>query len=84
MVILRMQAVLAEMGHRSPASIYQAIRAGLFTRAVRIGARAVGWPADEVHAINVARVAGNSDLELKRLVCRLHASRTAPCEGVQP
>jgi prophage regulatory protein len=75
MTILRMTAVMAETGHRSPASIYQAIKAGLFTRQVRVGMRAVGWPAGEVHAINAARAAGKAESEIRALVNRLHAGR---------
>ena len=76
MSILRMPAVKAETGHRSHASIYNAIKAGLFTKPVKIGQRAVGWTSDEVQAINAARIAGQSDAEIRELVKRLHAKRT--------
>lgn len=75
MSILRMPAVKAETGHRSHASIYNAIRAGLFTKPVSIGERAVGWPDSEVQAINAARIAGKPEAEIRELVCRLHAKR---------
>lgn len=75
MSILRMPAVKAETGHRSHASIYNAIRAGTFTRPVQIGERSVGWPSDEVQSINAARIAGRSDAEIRELVDRLHAKR---------
>ena len=75
MSILRMPAVKAETGHRSHASIYNAIKAGLFTRPVQIGDRSVGWPDDEVKAINAARIAGHSIAEIRDLVMRLHAKR---------
>lgn len=75
MSILRMPAVKAETGHRSHASIYTAIKAGLFTQPVQIGQRSVGWPDDEVKAINTARIAGKSDADIKALVARLHAKR---------
>lgn len=76
MSILRMPAVKAETGHRSHASIYTAIKAGLFTTPVQIGQRSVGWPSEEVAAINAARIAGKSETEIKELVNRLHAKRT--------
>jgi prophage regulatory protein len=76
MSILRMPAVKAETGHRSHASIYTAIKAGLFTTGVAIGQRSVGWPSDEVQAINAARIAGKSDTDIRELVNRLHAKRT--------
>lgn len=75
MSILRMPAVKAETGHRSHASIYNAIRAGTFTKPVPIGDRSVGWPDYEVKAINAARIAGQSDEQIKALVNRLHAKR---------
>ena len=76
MSILRMPAVKAETGHRSHASIYNAIKAGLFPTGVAIGQRSVGWPSDEVPAINKARIAGRTDAEIRELVIRLHAKRT--------
>lgn len=75
MSILRMPAVKAETGHRSHASIYNAIRDGLFTTGVAIGQRSKGWPSEEVAAINAARIAGKSDAELRELVKRLHLKR---------
>ena len=75
MSIFRMPAVKAETGHRSHASIYNAINAGLFTKPVQIGQRSVGWPSYEVEAINAARIAGNSEAEIRELVKRLHAKR---------
>ena len=77
MSILRMPAVKAETGHRTHASIYTAIKAGLFTTGIAISQRSVGWPDYEVKAINAARIAGQSDTQIKELVQRLHAKRTA-------
>ena len=76
MSILRMPAVKVETGHRSHASIYTAIKNGTFTQPVQIGQRSVGWPSNEVQAINEARIAGKSETEIKELVNRLHAKRT--------
>lgn len=76
MAILRMSAVKAETGHRSHASIYTAVRAGLFTKPVPIGQRSVGWPDYEVASINAARIAGRSENEIRELVKALHAKRT--------
>ena len=70
-----MPAVKAETGHKSHASIYNAIKAGLFTKAVPIGQRSVGWPDYEVKAINSARIAGQSEAQIRDLVARLHAKR---------
>lgn len=75
MPMLRMPAVLAETGYRSHSSIYNAINAGLFTRPVRIGQRAVAWPAEEVRAMNAARIAGKTETEIRDIVERLHSAR---------
>lgn len=76
MSILRMPAIKAELGHRSHASVYNAIKAGLLTKPVKIGERAVGLPDYEVKAINAARIAGQSETDIRELVTRLHAKRT--------
>jgi len=75
MAILRLTAVKAETGYRSSASIYNLIRAGLWTKPVAIGERSVGWPDDECKAINAARIAGRSEDEIRELVKLLHARR---------
>lgn len=76
MKILRLPAVLIQTGYRSPASIYKAVRDGTFPKQVRIGARSVGWPDDDVVAINNARVAGATDAQLRQLVDSIHAARS--------
>ncbi|MBL8645465.1 MAG: AlpA family phage regulatory protein [Rhodospirillaceae bacterium] len=72
--ILRLPDVLRATG-RSRSAQYLDIRQGLFTEPVQIGARAVGWPAEEVAALNAARIAGKSDAEIRELVTRLEAAR---------
>lgn len=74
--ILRLPAVLRERG-RSRSAHYLDIQQGLFTRPVSIGARAVGWPASEVTALNAARIADKSDDEIRELVMKLEAERKA-------
>ena len=76
MPILRLPAIKAEMGWRSDASPYNAIRDGLFTAGVAIGQRAKGWPDYEVKAIAAARIAGKTDDQIRELVKVLHAKRT--------
>jgi prophage regulatory protein len=77
MLIFRLPEVKRVLGHRADASVYNAIRAGLFTTGVAIGQRAKGWPDYEIDAINAARIAGKSDAEIRVLVTVLHAKRTA-------
>lgn len=77
MNILRLPTVKAKLGHRSDASVYNAIRAGTFVAGVAIGQRARGWPEHEVDAINLAKVAGKSDDDMRILVKFLHDQRTS-------
>jgi len=74
--ILRLPAVLRQRG-RSRSSHYLDIQQGLFTRPVAIGSRAVGWPSNEVSALNAARIAGKTDEEIRALVLKLEAARKA-------
>lgn len=81
--IERMPAVKAKTGYTSSTSIYNNVRAGLFTKPVPIGVRSVGWPEDEVDAINAARIAGKNDDEIRALVTRLHAKRVELAEALE-
>lgn len=72
--ILRLPEVLRKRG-KSRSSHYLDIQNGLFTKPVSLGARAVGWPDDEVDALNAARIAGKSDDEIRALVAKLEAAR---------
>ncbi len=82
MQILRLPSVKGKAGHRGDASVYNAIRAGLFTTGVAIGQRAKGWPDYEVDALISARIAGKSDAEIRELVNALHAKRIAPATAL--
>ena len=75
MLILRLPEVKRVFGWRSDASPYNEIRDGLLTSGVAIGQRSKGWPDYEVQAIAAARVAGQTDEQLRELVKRLHAKR---------
>jgi prophage regulatory protein len=74
--IWRIEACKEHSGYRSTASIYNNIRDGLWTKPVPIGLRSVGWPSNEVEAINNYRIAGASDDQIRELVKRLHAMRS--------
>lgn len=72
--ILRRPRVEEAIG-LSRSTIYLRVSQGLFTQPVSLGPRAVGWPASEVAAINAARIAGQSDDEIRALVTQLHNAR---------
>lgn len=73
--ILRRKQVEAATGY-SRSTIYLRISQKLFIRPVSLGARAVGFPAGEVEALNAARIAGKKDADIRALVLKLEAART--------
>ena len=72
--ILRMPAVKLESG-LSRSTNYLRVSQGLWTKPVSLSARAVGWPSDEVEKLISARIAGNTDDEIRALVKELEAAR---------
>ena len=79
--ILRRKRVEAASGYPR-STLYLRISQGLFPKPVRLGPRAVGWPAGEVSALNAARVAGHTDEEIRRLVSGLEAQRRTAAQPV--
>lgn len=73
-VILRLPTIKAQLGC-SRSTIYLRIDQGLWPRQVSLGARAVGWPANEVAALIAARIAGMTNAEIRVLVLQLEAAR---------
>jgi len=72
--IHRLPAVKAITGN-SRSTLYARIAQGLWPKQIKIGPRMVGWLADEVSAMNAARVAGKSDAEIRALVAKLETAR---------
>jgi len=72
--IFRLPAVKSESGY-SRSTIYLRIAQGLWTKQISLGPRCVGWPANEVAALNAARISGKSDDEIRALVVKLEAAR---------
>ena len=72
--ILRINSVKAESGYPR-STLYLRITQGLWTKPVSLGERAVGWPSEEVAAINAARISGKTDEEIRVLVVKLEAAR---------
>jgi prophage regulatory protein len=72
--ILRLPAVLKESG-LSRSTLYLRISQGLWTKPVSLGGRTVGWPASEIHTLNAARIAGQTDSEVRALVQNLQVDR---------
>ncbi len=62
--ILRLPRVLESCG-KGRSSHYADISIGLFTKPVHIGPRTVGWPANEVQAINLRLESVRSINEIK-------------------
>ena len=74
--ILRIPAAQAQSGY-SRSTIYLRISQGLWTKQISLGPRCIGWPANEVSALNAARISGKSDAEIRALVLKLEAARTS-------
>ncbi len=74
--LLRLPSVLELMG-KSRSTLYKNISEGTMTKPVNIGGGRVGWPSNEPHAINKARIKGASDDDVRKLVADLHDQRKA-------
>ena len=72
--ILRRKQVQAASGY-SRSTLYSRIAEGLWPKPIQLGARAVGWPAREVTALNEARIGGASDSGIRELVQKLQTDR---------
>lgn len=72
--ILRLPAVKSSNG-LSRSTLYLRISQGLWPKPVSLGGRAVGWPANEIEAVNAARIAGKADQEIRELVTELENNR---------
>jgi prophage regulatory protein len=72
--ILRLPAVI-EANQQSRSTIYLRIKQGLFPVPVKLGPRCIGWPRQEVEALNAARISGQSDEEIRALVKALVDAR---------
>lgn len=74
--ILRLPAVKMSTG-LSRSTLYLRIAQGKFPHPVSLGGRAVGWPSTEVAALHAAWIAGKPEGEIRELVEKLEAARTA-------
>lgn len=64
-------------------SFYSQVGKGLLPPSVQLGPRSVGWVESEINAVNVARILGRSDEEIKNLVIQLVKDRSQLAEGVE-
>ena len=69
--------VVLEVRGLKQSTHYQSVADGLYTKPVKISARATAWPVSEVRALNSARLAGKSNDEIRELVKALTAARAA-------
>ena len=53
----------------------------LLPPSIQLGPRSVGWVETEINAVNVARILGKTDEEIKSLVMRLVKERVHLAEG---
>ncbi len=74
LTILRRKQVEAETGY-SRSTIYLRIAQRLWPKPVKLGSRAVGWPAGEIAALNAAIIGGQTEDQIRALVADLEAAR---------
>lgn len=74
--LLRLPAVMNATG-QTRSTLYLRIKQRLMPAPVKLGERCAAWPADEIAAINAARIAGKTDAEIRELVAQLEQQRTA-------
>lgn len=72
--ILRLSEVRLSNG-LSRSTIYLRIAQGLWPKPINLGGRTVGWPENEVDAVNAARIAGKTDDEIRQLILKLKENR---------
>jgi prophage regulatory protein len=60
---------------KSRAAHYRDQKQRLFPQGVKVGKRAVAWPAHEVDEILAAQLAGATDTQLKNIVIKLESQR---------
>lgn len=73
--LLRLPAVMSATG-LTRSTLYLRIKQRLMTPPVKLGERVAAWPADEVEAINAARIAGKTTDQIRELVAQLEQQRT--------
>ena len=76
--ILRLPEVKARSG-LARSTIYKYIANGLWTKPVRLGGKAVGWPKYEIDKLITARISGKDDLQIKEMVKDLEILRQHAC-----
>jgi prophage regulatory protein len=78
-VIVRRKDVQVATGY-ARSTLYARIKEKLWPRPIKLGPRAVGWPAAEVAAMNASRIEGKTDDEIRLLVSRLELDRQRASE----
>jgi prophage regulatory protein len=75
MELLRTAEVLRRLGLRDRKTLESRVRAGMWVRPVKVGERAIAYPAQEVATVLAARAVGKTNGEVRALVEQLHAQR---------
>lgn len=79
--LLKLHGVLS-LTADSRSTHYNRIKDGTMVPSVSLGEHSVAWPEHEITAINAARIAGQSDDEIRTLVKRLVADRQTLVAGI--
>lgn len=76
MAIYKVREICKRNGGQAPSTFYADKAEGLWPESIKLGARSVGFPCEEVDQIIAARAAGATTEQIKALVKRLMAQRT--------
>jgi len=72
--LVRIRGVLARTGW-GRSTLYNRINEGLFSKPIKVGARASAWPQTHIEVLNAARIEGKSNDEIRALVDEIEAAR---------
>ncbi len=81
--ILRTNEVMNRSGYRRT-TLHTRITEKLWTKPIKLGTHAVGWPEYEVDALIAARIASQSDEEIAQLVQKLETHRKTVIPHIEP
>lgn len=83
MQFVRLPQLLQRRG-RGRSAHYEDIARGVFTKPVKIGPRAAGWPEHEVDQLIAAQIASFDEARMRCLVEQLHAARRSSAPELRP
>lgn len=82
MEFLKISEVAKVRGGQARSTVYVDVNLGRLPKPVKLGARAVGFPKDEIDAVVGAVACGANDDQIKSLVARLMGERAQRLKSI--